>query len=293
MMKNSRTQFFSSLAMAMVFCLNERVVASHPIAPLLSLQNSLVFEDGLSVTLSLSAMSNGAAGIETAIVLSGVPSGWGVDPNGGTFDAATGTWTTALAPGESISEGPILSPPANSDADIPSLAIDVTSTDPSTGLSSTTSGTIAVTTDAVADSPFLSVADVAIFQGQSQVLDIAASVTDTDGSEAISLYEISGVPDGFSFSEGTFLGGGDFRFAPSEITGLELSAPSDFVGDFEVIVTAFSTETNLSDYEFDLTNNTATTSLSATITVVPEPQSIFLLLTASVASLAYRQRRRS
>jgi len=280
------------VVLLIVSCMAGRVVAQSPPAPSLSVEDSLVFEDG-SVTLSLSAGSNATGAVQTVVVLSGIPAGWDVDPNGGTFDSATGTWAIALALGETISEGPILSPPADSDVDIPSLAIDVTSTDPATGLSSTTSGTITVTTDAVADAvSLLSVADITVLAGQSHALDIETVLGDDDGSESISRITISDVPDDFFFGSGTSNGGGLFTFSLSDLPGLELFAPSDFLGEFEAIVTAFSTETMLTDGEFDLTNNTASVSSSITITVVPEPSSLALLGMAGAAFLGIRKRLR-
>ena len=129
---------FFALILGVVTPLSAQVA---PPTPLLSLADALVFEDG-SVTLNFLASSNPVAAVETTVVLAGIPDGWGVDPNGGVFDVATGTWTIALETGQVLTEGPILSPPADSDADIPSIPVNVTSTDPATGLSSSTSGEI-------------------------------------------------------------------------------------------------------------------------------------------------------
>lgn len=268
-----------------------------PPTPLLSLQDALVFEDG-SVTLNFSASSNvlSVTAVETTVVLAGIPDGWGVDSNGGVFDAATGTWTTALAPGQTLTEGPILSPPADSDADILFIAANVTSTDLASGLSSSTSGSIAVTTDAVADVPTLATQDVISFS-DTAIFDIFTASTDIDGSEAISQVVFRDVPDGFTLSNGTDNDDGTFTLSQSDLLGLEIIAPGDFGdGSFVLDVVSFSTESNLTDTDFDFTNNTASASSPLAVTFatasVPEPTTGLLLSALAAGFMLPRRRER-
>ena len=189
-----------------------------------------------------------------------------------------------------------MSPPANSDADIPSIAVSATSTDPATGLSSSTSGSITVTTDAVADVPTLVTQDVISFS-DTAILDIFTASTDTDGSEAISQVVFRDVPDGFTLSNGTDFDDGIFTLAQSDLLGLEIIAPGDFGdGSFVLDVESFSTESNLTDTDFDFTNNTAFVSSPLTVTFatasVPEPTTGLLLSALAAGFMLPRRRER-
>src|SRR3546814_10170951 len=94
--------------------------------------------------------------------------------------------------------------PANSDADF-QLTVTATATEAATGETATTTGTIDVTVGAVADAPVLSAEDATGAEDAAIPLDIAAALTDTDGSEALSI-TVPGVPEGAVLSAGTDLG---------------------------------------------------------------------------------------
>src|SRR6185312_15511704 len=85
---------------------------------------------------------------------------------------------------------------------------------------------------------------------------IAASLTDTDGSETLSI-QISGVPAGATLSAGTNLGGGNWSLTAAQLVGLTMTPPTNFTGTINLGVTATSTETA----------NGSTASTSGTLTL--------------------------
>src|SRR6185312_6481613 len=72
-------------------------------------------------------------------------------------------------------------------------------------------------------------------------LSISSALTDTDGSESLSI-EISGVPTGASLSAGIDNGGGVWTLTPAQLAGLTITPPSNSDADFTLTVTATSTE---------------------------------------------------
>lgn len=72
-------------------------------------------------------------------------------------------------------------------------------------------------------------------------LDISAALTDTDGSETLSV-EISGLPQGATLSAGTAQGDGSWLLAADDLPGLELAVASPT--DFTLTVTATATDAN-------------------------------------------------
>ena len=68
-------------------------------------------------------------------------------------------------------------------------------------------------------------------------LDIASALTDTDGSESLSIV-ISGVPTGANLSAGTDNGDGTWTLTQGQLSGLTLTPPSDSDTDFTLTVTA-------------------------------------------------------
>src|SRR5690606_28088057 len=101
---------------------------------------------------------------------------------------------------------------------------------------------------------------------------IGAALTDTDGSETLSV-TISGVPAGASLSAGTQTSPGVWAVDPSDLADLTITPPSDSADDFQLTVTATSTEGENGD--------TATT--TATVDVVVAPDADAPDLTASDA----------
>jgi len=98
----------------------------------------------------------------------------------------------------------------------------------------------------VADTPTLTVTPTASGNENAAIpLDIAAALTDTDGSEVLSI-TIAGVPAGGSLSAGTDNGDGSWTLTPAQLAGLSITLPDNLPGDapFALTVTATSTESS-------------------------------------------------
>src|SRR3546814_15686165 len=94
-----------------------------------------------------------------------------------------------------------ITPPAGSDADF-QLTVTATATETLTGDTATSTATLDVTVGAVADAPGLAATDAAGAADTAIPLDIAATLSDTEGSEALSI-TIHGVPERAVPSGGT------------------------------------------------------------------------------------------
>jgi len=216
-------------------------------APTLDLTDATGTEDqaiGLNIDAGLTD------GSETlSVTISGVPDGAAL--SAGT-DNGDGTWT--LDPGDL--DGLTVTPPADSDADF-SLTVTATSTDGTD--TATTTGTIDVSVAADADAPTLTLDTSAEGTEDTAIgLDIASGLTDTDGSESLSV-TISGVPDGATLNAGTDNGDGTWTLDAGDLDGLQVAPPDDFSGSFDLTVTATATEADGGD--------TATTSGTITVDV--------------------------
>jgi T1SS-143 domain-containing protein len=161
-----------------------------PNPPTLEVCDVWVKEDK-SVALNVQASLNFPHPNEHLVItISGFKDGWTVNTaaSGGTYDAATKTWTITLPNGVNFSGGPTVSPPADSDLDLTGLQVKAVATD---GVySSSVTGTENVFVDAVVDAPILTVpASVnylwIVSQTNPSALPITTKVTDTDGSETI------------------------------------------------------------------------------------------------------------
>ncbi|MAN79766.1 MAG: hypothetical protein CMF64_05170 [Magnetovibrio sp.] len=100
-------------------------------------------------------------------------------------------------------------------------------------------------------------------------IDITASLTDSDGSESLSV-TIGGVPDGASLSAGTDNGDGTWTVSGDDLEGLSLSVPFDGeVEAFDLTFTATATEQS---------NNSMATSAAVVVAAAavtaaePEPE---------------------
>jgi len=63
--------------------------------------------------------------------------------------------------------------------------------------------------------------------GTSVKFPIITSLVDTDGSESLNI-NVSGVPTGVTFNNGTNLGGGTWSFVAADLAGLQLNLPGSF-----------------------------------------------------------------
>ncbi|MCB2101215.1 MAG: hypothetical protein KDE22_10125, partial [Rhodobacterales bacterium] len=202
-------------------------------APSLTLSDASGTEDQ-AISLNLSAALTDTDGSESlSVTIAGVPSG-------ATLSAGTnngdGTWT--LEPGDLA--GLTITPPAGSDADF-QLTVTATSTEATGGDTATTSGTVNVSVAADADAPTLTLNDASGNEDQAISLNLSSALTDTDGSESLSI-TIGGVPSGATLSAGTDNGDGTWTLSSDDLSGLTITPPANSDVDFQLTVTATSTE---------------------------------------------------
>ncbi|MCP5366703.1 MAG: hypothetical protein H6906_04225, partial [Hyphomicrobiales bacterium] len=213
-------------------------VAADADAPTLTVSDAAGTED-TAIALDIASALTDTDGSESlSITISGVPSG--ATLSAGT-DNGDGTWT--LSAGDLA--GLTITPPADSDVDF-QLGVTATSTEADGGDTASTLGTINVSVAADADAPTLTVSDAAGTEDTAIALDIASTLTDTDGSESLSI-TISGVPTGATLSAGTDNGDGTWTLTPAQLAGLTITPPADSDVDFQLGVTATSTEADGGD----------------------------------------------
>jgi hypothetical protein len=143
-----------------------------------------------------------------------------------------------------------VTPPADSGADF-TLAVTAISTETSNGDEATIKGDLSVSVSAIADTPALAVADASGDEDAAIALSVDPSLTDTDGSELLSL-EISAIPVGATLSDGTNSFTATSGNTTADITGWTLSSlaitpPADSDTDFTLTIIATSVEAENND----------------------------------------------
>ncbi|MEQ8503910.1 MAG: tandem-95 repeat protein [Rhodospirillales bacterium] len=138
--------------------------------------------------------------------------------------------------------GLILTPPTDFSGEI---ALDIVATSTDGTDTATTSGTLNISVTAVADAPVLNASDAAGLEDQAIALNIDAALTDTDGSETLSV-SIGNIPEGavLTLADGTVIPvtGGTATLTPDQLAGLSLTPPADFSGEIALEVVATSTD---------------------------------------------------
>ncbi|MBO6948692.1 MAG: DUF4114 domain-containing protein [Rhodospirillales bacterium] len=196
-------------------------------------------DEDTEIELDISAALTDTDGSETlSIKISGVPNG--AELSAGT-DNGDGSWT--LTP-EQLA-GLTVRPPVDSDGDF-TLTVEATSVEQSTGDTAVVTGTIPVIVNAVADAPSVAAGDGDGDAGQTVPLDIQSILSDTDGSESLSI-NIGGFPDGASLNAGTLNNDGSYTLSVQDLDGLAISLPDGASDDFDLTVTATSTEQSNND----------------------------------------------
>jgi hypothetical protein len=198
-------------------------------------------------------------GEDATLTMSGVPAGSAFfnASAGGTaigVDNHDGTWSfsrTEIDDMQAAGHGLYLVPPADwSDwssaghtAGMPLTAtIDASVSDPETRAVSTTSSSLSLTVhvDAVADAPDLNVAPA---QGNEDTwIDLAIDpvLADQTGSEYLSAVTISGLPAGATLNHGVHNADGSWTLQTGDLAGLRIKPGSHDVADFDLTVTATS-----------------------------------------------------
>ena len=204
--------------------------------PSLTLQDASGAEDA-AIALNITAALADTDGSESlSITIAGVPAGAALSAgtdNGGGIYTLTPDQLTGLT----------VTPPANSDADF-SLTVTATSTEANGGATAMSTGTVAVDVAALADTPSLTVQGASGDEGTPIALDIGAALSDTDGSESLSI-TIADVPTGAALSAGTDNGNGSFTLTSAQLAGLTITPGNS--DDFTLTVTATATEADGGD----------------------------------------------
>ncbi|WP_041641236.1 hypothetical protein [Magnetococcus marinus] len=215
----------------------------------------------------------------TGVTLTGIPDGTEIRLADGTEITVNADGTAVIPMGavtETATEGTFtidgleIKAPSDSNVDF-SLGITVETTD-SNGVTTDTvldSGAIHVEVTSVADTPDLVANNVAGNEDAATIpLDIAAAVTDMDGSESITSVVISGVPDTVTLSAGTDNGDGTWTLEAGDLDGLSATVDGDVSGVFDMGVTV-----NVLDADADGAAGDDTTSRSTSFTLTVNPDS--------------------
>ncbi len=222
-----------------------------------------------SVQLNVSAsLTNPGAHDHLTVTISGIQPGWGVDTtaSGGAYNAATGTWTVTLPDGVNFSGGPVLTPPANSDADLTGLTVTATTSDGIVSATSTAGENVFV--DAVVDPVTVTAPDDSGLENHTIPLSITIGASaDTDGSEHVTQVVISGVPAGVTLNHGALQQDGTWLLSASDLNGLTLTPTQNFKGDIALSVAVTEQETKLSGQENDYSDNSAVATANFTVHV--------------------------
>ncbi|MEX2450074.1 MAG: cadherin-like domain-containing protein, partial [Rhodospirillales bacterium] len=202
-------------------------------------------DEDTAIALEIDAALTDTDGSESlSITIAGVP-------EGATLSAGTdnndGTWT--LTPGQLT--GLSITPPADSNEDF-TLSVTATSTESSTGDTASTTVELPVAVAGVADAPTVAANDVFGDEDTAIALDISAGLTDTDGSETLSV-TVAGIPAGAMLSLGSDNGDGSWTISSAAdlaaLNTLTLTPPQNFAGDMNLSVTSTATEDDSGDTE--------------------------------------------
>ncbi len=198
------------------------------------------------IALNITAVSTDADGSESvSITISDIPDG-AVLKDGAGNEITISEGSATLTPDQLT--GLTITPPENSDTDF-TLQVDVTTTDGDD--TTTVSGMLDVNVAADADAPTLDLTGTATGDEDTAIsLDISSALTDTDGSESLSI-TISDIPDGAILTDGSgnviSITDGSATLSPDQLTGLTITPPDDYSGTFDLAVTATSTEADGGD----------------------------------------------
>ena len=102
-------------------------------------------------------------------------------------------------------------------------------------------GSVSFDVGAQADAPHVSATDAAGTETIAIDLDVAAHLSDTDGSETLSV-EISGLPAGAVLSAGTDNADGSWTLTHGDLAGLSLTVPDGAKGTYSLSIKAIAEE---------------------------------------------------
>ncbi|WP_157034036.1 Ig-like domain-containing protein [Belnapia moabensis] len=135
-----------------------------------------------------------------------------------------------------------VTPPANSDTDF-TLRVTAISAEPIGSRAESAPVDLRVWVVAAADAPVWQNTVAHGTEDTPILLDLAAQLVDTDGSETL-YFLVSGLPAGASLNAGSFRGNGTWSLTATEAASVGLVPPRDFAGTIALTVTAVSQEVN-------------------------------------------------
>ncbi len=193
--------------------------------------------EDVEVPLNLAVTAGDRDGSETvtSVVISGLPAGSRLEGTGIT-DLGGGKWSVDPASLGSLR----FVPPANKYGTF-DLKVEATTQEASNGHTRETVRTIAVSVTPSADAPVVAVHDAAGKEDGTIALDLSAALTDTDGSEVLSVV-IEGLPEGARLSKGINNGDGSWTLTPSQLSGLTVTPPADWSGTMNLTMSAHARE---------------------------------------------------
>jgi len=206
-------------------------VADAPIvAPVAAIGNE---DSPIALNLGIALRDTDGSETISAVTISGLPAGASLL---GATDNHNGTWSVNPAQLGNVQ----FVPGANWHGDAV-LTVSATSRETANGSTATTSSSLSVHVDALADTPGIMVSNVGGTQGQSISLGLSASLTDP--GEHLSAV-ISGVPDGALLSAGHNNGNGTWTLSGDQLATLKITPAHDFHGDLNLSMTVYSREDN-------------------------------------------------
>ncbi|MBO1907015.1 hypothetical protein KHP60_21120 [Microvirga sp. 3-52] len=196
-----------------------------------------VEDTGVPLNLSVATGDRDGSERVTSIVISGLPPGSRLEGDG-VITVKGGKWTVDPTNFASLR----FVPPADTYGTF-ELKVEATTREASNGDTQTTSRTIAIAVAPAADAPIVTAHRAAGAEDGSIRLDLSARLTDTDGSEVLSIV-IEGLPEGARLSRGINNGDGSWTLAPSQLAGLTLIPPADWSGTMNLTMLAHARETH-------------------------------------------------
>ncbi|MFN3236993.1 MAG: PilC/PilY family type IV pilus protein, partial [Pseudomonadales bacterium] len=215
--------------------------------------NAASGDEDTAIALTINGSLVDTDGSETLTYqITGVPAG--VTLNNG-VDAGGGVWNLSVADITGLQANLV----ANDDTNF-TLGVTATATEADNGDTATTAvNNLAVTVNAVADTPTVTVTGTAATNEDTPVaLTISGALTDLDGSETLG-FRISNVPIGASLNNGTNAGGGVWNLTAADVTGLQLTPKLHDDSDFTLNVVSVATEGANGDAADSVTANIAVT----------------------------------
>jgi hypothetical protein len=196
-----------------------------------------VEDTGIPLNLTATAGDRDGSESVSSIVISGLPTGSRLE-GAGITDLGDGKWSVDPASLASLR----FVPPADKYGTF-DLKVEATTREASNGDTQDTIRTISVSVAPSADAPIVTVHDAAGTEDGSITLDLSAALTDTDGSEVLSVV-IEGLPEGARLSKGINNGDGSWTLTPSQLAGLMVTPPADWSGTMNLTMLAHARETS-------------------------------------------------